>query len=345
MMQDLIMPLLCAGAEIETDDALAVEIVPRAMAAVVVSSRRLDWQKDEAEFLVDRDLCPYAGVARVLRRSFLPRVVSRLALLRNRVEDPETFAGSHIETPNVPFIVLETPRRCSFAERRADDDDIAADDRRALKSDLTCHEVGQNRLVDVRLEIDDAVRSKARNGRAGLRIERDQTIARRDVEDSFLSSVGPIGETASGMWTRGRRAARAFVFAMHPPLRARPRVERHDSSARAGSRVQYAAHHQRRALEFELRTRSERIRLEAPRNLERVEVAGIDLIERRVSRAARLAGVARPLALGRRERRSCLRGDVRRRAEQYDRQQRQSANHSVSVGRHPFSSSLDVCDQ
>src|SRR5262245_33880063 len=161
------------------------------------------------------------------------------------MEDPEPFAGANIETPNVPFIILETPRRRSFAERGADDDDIAADDRRALESDLTCHEVRENRLIDVRLEIDDAVRSKARNGRAGFRIERDQTIAWRDVEDTFLSSVGPIRETASGERTWGRGAAWTFVFSMNPALRTGRSVERDDSAARAGRRVHPAPDHQR----------------------------------------------------------------------------------------------------
>src|SRR5262245_8124039 len=259
------------------------------------------------------------------------------------MEDPEPFAGANIETPNVPFIILETPRRRSFAERGADDDDIAADDRRALESDLTCHEVRENRLIDVRLEIDDAVRSKARNGRAGFRIERDQTIAWRDVEDSFLSPVGPIGETPSGKWTGGRRTAWTFVFSMDPALRTGGSVERDDGAARAGGRVQHTANHQRRALELELWPRSERIRLEAPGNLERVEVARSDLIERRVPRSSRIASVARPLALGRRERRACL-GENAGRAQQYDRQQRQHANHSA-IGRHPSLLVPGMCDQ
>ena len=97
---------------------------------------------------------------------FSQRVVAGLALLRDRVEGPQPLAGAHVEAADVAFIVLETLRRRAFAKRRADDDDVAADDRRALKADLAGGQVGQNLLIDVRLEIDAAVRAEARDRRA-----------------------------------------------------------------------------------------------------------------------------------------------------------------------------------
>ena len=110
-------------------------------------------------------------------------------------------------------------------------------------------------------------------GVPGLRVERDEPVARRDVEDSLIAPVGPVREAAAGQRTRRRGAALAFVLAMHPRLRAGRRVERDDGATRAAGRVQHAADHERRALELELRTRSERVGLEPPRDLERVEVA------------------------------------------------------------------------
>src|SRR5437867_1640731 len=44
-------------------------------------------------------------------------------------------------------------------------------------------------------------------------------------------------------------------------------------------------------------SRSKTVRLESPRHLELVEVGGVDLIERRIARAAGVAGVAAPLAV------------------------------------------------
>ena len=64
-----------------------------------------------------------------------------------------------------------------------------------------------------------------------------------------------------------------------------------------GRRVHDAFEHQRRGFELELGTRTERIGLEAPGQLERAEVRGVDLIERRVSRAAGVAGIGRPFAI------------------------------------------------
>src|SRR6185312_10105949 len=105
MMHDLVVPLLRARAEVEADDALAVEIVAGAMSAVVIASRRLDRQIHESELFVDRHLRPHAGVAGILGRAIQPRFISGLALLRNRVERPETLAGAHVESADVALVV------------------------------------------------------------------------------------------------------------------------------------------------------------------------------------------------------------------------------------------------
>ena len=191
------------------------------------------------------------------------------------MESPETFAGANVEAADIAFIVLITLRRRAFLERRADDDDVSRDDRRALEADFSRDEVGKNRLIDVGLEVDGAVRAEATESTvARLCVERDQPIARRDVENPFFAPVGPIRQTAAGErpWRGG--AALAFILAMHPALRARHGVERDDSAAGSARGVQRPADHQRRALELELGARTERVGLETPRNLERAEVAG-----------------------------------------------------------------------
>src|ERR1041385_756319 len=274
------------------------------MPAVVVAGRRLDRQVDETEGLVDRNLRPHAGVARVLGRPVEPGLVARLALLWDRVKDPEALAGAHVEPAHVAFIVLETPGRGAFAKRRADDDHVATHDRRALESDLAGREVGRDGLVDVGLEIDGPVRAEARDSRARLRVERDEAIARRDVEDSLLASVSPIREAAPGELSRRGRSALALVLPVNPFLSAGCGVERDDRAIRSAGRIQDAADHQRRPFELEFRPRPQRVRLESPRDLERAEVPGRDLLERGIACPPGIPGIARPFALAGRERRA-----------------------------------------
>ena len=76
---------------------------------------------------------------------------------------------------------------------------------------------------------------------------------------------------------------------------SRRRVERDDRSARAAGRVGDAAHHQRCALELELRTRTEVVGLEAPGDFEVSKVGRVDLVERGVAGMADVAAVRRPL--------------------------------------------------
>ena len=82
MMHDLVVPLLGAGAQVETHEALAVQVVARTMPAVVVAGGRLDRQVDEPQLFVDRHLRPHAGVPRVFGRAVQPacRIPARLSV-------------------------------------------------------------------------------------------------------------------------------------------------------------------------------------------------------------------------------------------------------------------------
>ena len=108
-------------------------------------------------------------------------------------------------------------------------------------------------------------------------------------------AAGPVGEAAARELPRRRLAALAFVLAVHPHHLAGDGVERDDGAARAGGGVDDAVDHQRRRLEVELGARAERVGLEAPRDLELVEVVFGDLVERRVPCAGQVAAVGRPL--------------------------------------------------
>src|SRR5262249_32495034 len=76
----------------------------------------------------------------------------------------------------------------------------------------------------------------------------------------------------------------------------------------AARRVDRAVDRERRPFELELGSRAEVVGLEPPRDFELIEVAGVDLIERRVARPLHVRRVVGPVAL-RAARRIRLPGD------------------------------------
>src|SRR5436190_11652077 len=165
------------------------------MAAIVVAGRQFDRQVRHAELLVDADLTPDAGVAGVRPRVPLPRVVAEFARRRNGVEDPEALPGPDVEAANIPFDVRAAGRDAARLVRGADDDDVARDDRRGMQTDFPAQRIDW--LIHFEHQVDRPLLPECRNRRAGLRVEGDQAIAGRDVEDAFFAAVAPIRETAA----------------------------------------------------------------------------------------------------------------------------------------------------
>ena len=127
----------------------------------------------------------------------------------------------------------------------------------------------------------------------------DHLVARCHVDDPLDAAVGPVRQSASGQPARRLFSALSLVLAVDPQGLAGCGVEGHDRASRPGGGVEHAPDHQRRGLEIELGRRAEIVGLEAPRHFERVEVAGVDLIERRVPRAREVGAVGAPLGLRR----------------------------------------------
>ena len=167
-------------------------------------------------------------------------------------------------------------------------------------------------------------------GRPGLRVERDQLIARRDQEKPRVAlAVGPVGEPAI-LRPRGAIAALAFVEAVHPERLAGGRVDGDDVAPRAGGEVQHAADHQRRDFPVVVGRRAEVVRLPPPDDLELLDVLRVDLVERRVLGVARIAAVVAPFAL----RRALLRVEAAGEGEQQGRRGDEAsgvASHLVRV--------------
>src|SRR5262249_59945048 len=102
---------------------------------------------------------------------------------------------------------------------RADDDDVLHYGRRRVDANLTRLEI--NRLaVAVRhahLEIDDTVGAERADHRAGLRVELDESIPGRHINDAIVASpVGPVRHAATRELSRRHHGALALAQAVRP---------------------------------------------------------------------------------------------------------------------------------
>jgi hypothetical protein len=99
--------------------------------------------------------------------------------------------------------------------RRTDDDGISGNHWSRMQADIGGLKIES--LVIIELQIDDAVLSEGLNGRTGLGIEGDQTIAGRHIKDPLLvSSIGPIGQPATRQVPRRIVSTPSLTLAMHP---------------------------------------------------------------------------------------------------------------------------------
>src|SRR5690606_10267630 len=112
--------------------------VARAIAAVVVRAGRRDRHVDEPRFLVDRQRERPDVVAGAIAPALVPpRLVPRLAGLRNRVVLPNHLAGDRVERARVALLPARlgqlgtNVRLAGTEEVRADDDAVPIDRRRA----------------------------------------------------------------------------------------------------------------------------------------------------------------------------------------------------------------------
>src|SRR5207244_9171329 len=115
---------------------------------------------------------------------FFPRLLAVLPLTGNRMKDPETLARSYVEPADVPFHIGFPARHATRPVRGADHDNISSDERGRVQADLARRQVDE--LIVALFQIDDAVGAERGDAGTGLRVEGDQSIPRRDVQDAFL---------------------------------------------------------------------------------------------------------------------------------------------------------------
>ena len=118
VVYELIVPDALAGLEIQRNQTRREKVGAGTMPPVIVAGGIFDRQIDTAPFLIDRDLSPDPGVARVRPRFLLPRVVPELTEHRDRVEDPQAFTRPHIVAANEPFLVSAALGRAATLRMR-----------------------------------------------------------------------------------------------------------------------------------------------------------------------------------------------------------------------------------
>ena len=194
------------------------------------------------------------------------------------MENPEALSGAHIESAYVALHIRFALGIGSRAMRGANYDDIPGNHRRRLQSNFAVYQI--DLLVVIQLQIHQAVLAESGYRYTGLRIQCDQPVARRHVDDPLLLAVGPICQTAAGELARRSATARTFILAVGPEQLAGDGVQCQHRTARPRCRVENPMHHQRSGFKLKLGPRSLVVGFESPGNLQFIEIVGVDLIER-----------------------------------------------------------------
>ena len=294
----LVVPHPLAGVEVDGDDAARVQVVAGPVAAVIVAGGRLHGEVGHVQLGVDGPLRPHPGVAGVAPRVVQPGVVAELVAAGDGVEDPLALAGAGVEPAHVALDVGPRGRRPARPVGGPDEDRVAGHDGRGVQPDLGRRlEV----LVDVLLQVHDAVVPEALLLVPGAGVEGHELVAGGHVEHHPVAAVVPVREPAARQPARRGFAALALVDPVHPQQFAGRRVEGDDRAARPRGDVQDAVDHQRRRLVGVLGLRPEVVGVEPPRQLHLAEVPGGDLVEGGVAVVRQVAAVRRPFAVGRRQ--------------------------------------------
>jgi hypothetical protein len=302
MVQRLEVPHAPAGLRIETHDAFGEQVVAGPRPAVVVARRFFERHVHVAKLFVAADQRPGAAVPGVGPRVVEPRLVAELTLARHDVKRPQHLAGAHVVSADVVgrhllrssrALVQDVGRRRWHA---ADDDDVLDDHRAAAPAPTG------DRPLEAFQQVDLAVVAEVGVAFPGLGVQRHE-VAPDVREDPRVASVGPIRDAARRPAAGGALAVWPRRQRVEPDGLAGSRVERgHRADGRA--HVEETVDHQRRVL---IVGRPKRVRVEvpqflghtrsAPRNLQFLDAVFVDLIERRVFRAALVARVGRPVAI------------------------------------------------
>ena len=278
VLQHLVVPPVLAGACIERDDAVGVQVVADAIGAVEVVRCRTRCREQHPALRIHGHTGPGVGAAGDLPCIGRPRLVPRLPRVRDGVKTPAQLPGLQVECADVT--------RCAGQLLG----DRAAHDQHVLEHDARCAGADGNflrRTAKSLAQVHPAtVVAPARHPRTRPAIECEKLVA--IVEDDAIAGDdhATVAET--------RRGWLPVVRIIDPQLLAGHRVEREDVHFRGGG-VQHAVDDDRIGLH--LGPLELALRLERPRDLELRDVGRRDLTQRGVVRVIGVATVHRPVGV------------------------------------------------
>ena len=198
-MHELEVPLAHARLQVNGHQRFGKQVVAGAVATVLVNRGRLDRQVDDAGFGVRGDLRPHAVVTGVAGRLVLPRVEAELAAAGDALERPQQLAGADVKRAGLALHVGGVFVAEALEHRRAHQHHVVDDGGGGVQTDFRLLEV---RLLavdhDADLEVDNAGLTEARDGLAGLGVQRHELVTGGHVDDTVVAlAVGPVGEAAA----------------------------------------------------------------------------------------------------------------------------------------------------
>ena len=151
VVHHLEMPLALAGLHVDRDEAVAKQVVARAMAAVLVHQRHADRDVDEAQLGIRRVRRPRIVLADALG----PDLRAVLSTSRRRTRRAagtrlnfhSCLPGADVEAADVARDVAEANRIVAVDRRVADDDHVVHDDGRRAVGDLAERGIDADRAV------------------------------------------------------------------------------------------------------------------------------------------------------------------------------------------------------
>ena len=263
VFHELEMPAQFSGGGVERQQAVRIQIVAEAIRSVEIRRRRTGRDEHQPALRIERHAGPAIGAADVLPRVLRPGVVTGLAGLGNGVKAPAQRAGSHVIRAHVAGRGGQ-----GLAHAPADDHEVAIDD--AGRGEA--HRLRGRLTPEVFAQVDAAVLAEARDGFASGGVQRvHEVVDRREHPRVF--SVRPVHEAAIRAGARDAGVEQPELFAGcrvdgEGLVRRRVAEECAPDDDGLGLRVALLAG------------------VVLPRELERGDVAAIDLRERGVPRLA-----------------------------------------------------------
>src|SRR5215469_12331794 len=162
-MNRLEVPELFARRGVDSDEAVGIEIVAEAIAAVEIVRARAGGGKDDAALLIHGNAGPGIGAAGFQIRIFGPGVITLLAGIWDCMEGPEQFAAA-----DVPATEVARRSRRRFAHSAMRNENIL------VKSSRTGHvdPIFRSRSAQLIIEIYRTILAEVLDGFARVGIQR-----------------------------------------------------------------------------------------------------------------------------------------------------------------------------